>query len=141
MIEEPIFPIIGILKGDNIIYSCTNIIDYLKCDITYLDKFKDSIVIDSTGTYFKIEKTERTGWGTWMWGYHPLMKGRSIKIRFTYSEIRKLDWVEFKEIIADKLTRDVDSTWYANDPKIILKQLEKPDSFKRVIELFAYDES
>ena len=141
MKQEPTFPIIQIFTGDNIIYGCTNAKDYFKCSLGYLDKFRDSIVVDSNGTYFVIEKGEQIGWGTWLWGYNPLMKGRLLKISFKYKEIRSLDWNEFKSIIKDRLNTKGNSMWYPNSKKLIIERLDTLDNFKKVIDLFSHEES
>ena len=140
MEQEPNFPIIQIFEGDKIIYGCANSKDFLKCDLDYLNQFQNSLVIDSNGTCFLIDYAEKIGWGTWLLGYHPLFKGRSIKVKFHYKNIRKISWTEFKEILINRLTKKVDPIWYANHPKKIIKYLDNSNNFKKVVELFSYEE-
>lgn len=136
---EPTFPIIRIFNKEEIIYGCTNQHDYSRCDITYLSNFKNAIVIDSKGIYYLIENAKKIGWGYLLWGYHPLMKGRAIKIEFQYAEIKQLQYEEFKSIIVENLKGN--DNWYANSKKSILKALDDGKPFKEIIEMFSYDKS
>lgn len=37
-------------------------------------------IIDSAGTLYQITKAQRIGWGTLLWGYHPMYNKRLIRI-------------------------------------------------------------
>jgi hypothetical protein len=138
--EEPAFPIIYLLKDDKIIYGCVEKKDFYKCELKFLDRFKNSIIIDSSGTYFEIDKAEKIGWGTWLLGYHPLMKGRSIKVKYFYKEIKKLEWAEFQEILINRLKMEVNPIWYPNKPNTIINRLNNSSNFQEVIELFSFED-
>jgi hypothetical protein len=138
---EPKFPIIQIIEGDSVIYGCTNTNDYYKCDINYIPKYKNSTVVDSNGTMFKITSAKKSKWGTLLWGYHPWLKGRVVVVDFEYELPQKLDWAEFKHILIERLSKKVNPIWYPNSIKKIEQRLESSnsESFQEIIELFSYE--
>lgn len=138
---EPKFPIIQLIEGDKVVYGCTNASDYYQCDINYIPKYENSIVIDSEGTLLKIISAKKTKWGTWLWGYNPLLKGRVAIVDFDYEQPQKLDWKEFKIILTERLSKKVNPIWYPNSIKKIKQRLESSEtgSFREIIELFSYE--
>jgi len=136
---KPKFPIIKKFEGDNVVYGCTEEKEYGLCDLTFVDKNKNAIVIDSDGRLFRIDYATQTGWGTWFWGYHPLFKGRLAKVTYSYKEIRDMTWGEFSAFLTEHLSKKVDPMWYPNPKKRILAQLERTSSFQDIIEMFSYE--
>lgn len=137
--QVPTFPLIQIITRDSIIYGFDNQSEYEKCDVSLVDRYVGSIVIDPKGQIFQIDRAERIRWGTWMLGYHPLMKGRSVILRFHYNKTCKCEWTEFTELISERLRQPHDSKLYPNSAKVILKRLEESRNFREIIELFIYD--
>lgn len=136
---EPKFPIIQIIEGDNIIYGYTDTNEYYKSDVNYIPKYQNSTVIDSDGTLFKINSAKKSKWGTWLWGYHPLLKGRIAIVDFEYDQPKKLTWEEFNNIVTEQLSKKVNPIWYPNSKNKIQEHLDSSDSFQEIIKLFSYE--
>lgn len=139
MKHKPSFPAIQIFINDNIIYGCENYKDYYRSSLSLMNKLKGSVLIDCEGTKFVVKDVKKVGWGTILWGYNPLMKGRLVKVDFEYAEVSKLSWHEFKNIILDKLGHKTNPIWYPNSKKMIIDNLTDKSEFKSIIDLFLYE--
>ncbi len=137
--DQPRFPIIQIFEGDNVVYGCTTEHDYVRCDVTFIDKYTNAMVIDSNGRLFQIDSATQTGWGTWLFGYNPLMKGRLAKVALSYKFVKELTWTDFASLLTEQLNKKVDPKWFPNSKSKILKQLGRSNSFQEVIEMFSYE--
>ncbi|WP_416864766.1 MAG: hypothetical protein ACMVP2_19740 [Imperialibacter sp.] len=67
------------------------------------------------------------------------MKGRLAKVAFSYKVVKELTWTDFVSFLTEQLSKKVDLKWLPNPKSKILKQLERSDSFRDVIEMFSYE--
>lgn len=135
-------PVIHLLKKDQNIYAFNNEKQLKTCGIKSLKIFEGSEIIDSEGTRTFVTKAYQTGWGTWFWGFNPLLKERTISIDFEIKGRRQTSIEDLKTLLIERIHS---SKQYA---KHMYFDLEKDElialvtaakSFQQLIELFIYD--
>lgn len=129
------YPIIQVFNNDKNIYA--QIKSPALASVDLLSTFANSVILDSDGNMYKVKKAYKTAWA-YLLGYHPLMKGRTAKIAYEFSEIRKLSLDEFKQFVIDKLNLGVKNDfWYKEkDIPTLVGQIKEKESFESVIECF-----
>lgn len=133
------YPAVHLLK-DGLVYGIVNDQKMKTASLSLLDVFTDSLVVDSLGNLIKIKNAYKTGWGTIIWGFHPLIKGRLVKIDFSVYDSSKISLQEFKEIISERLKRKYPREFYFFlSQEKLLEKVAQALSYREVIELFLYD--
>lgn len=133
------YPAVHLLK-DGLVYGIVNDQKMKTASLSLLDVFTDSLVVDSLGNLIRIKNAYKTGWGTIIWGFHPLIKGRLVKIDFSVYDSSKISLQEFKEIISERLKRKYPREFYFFlSQEKLLKKVAQALSYREVIELFLYD--
>jgi hypothetical protein len=131
------FPVIGLLKGDSLIYIIDNETDLKKASVDLINIYTDSLIVDSSGKRFIVDKAFKTGWATIFWGYNPLINGRTATIDFEFSSVNDISLDEFKSILIERLKEKFVSHFYFDLSQAeIIELVDKADSFERVIEIF-----
>ena len=74
------YPVIAILDGDKNVYSFDKK-DLEICSVDLIRIFNKSVFFESDLKKHFVSKAERVSWA-YILGYHPLLKGRSAKIKF-----------------------------------------------------------
>lgn len=134
-------PVVYFLKNDKNIYAYDSERRLKSASISLLHLSKDSVLIDSLGSFYNIKQAYKTGW-RYLWGYHPFEKSKKAKIDFEIGSTKKISLYEFKNIITEKLDRGVGrSFWYTkkNIPRL-KERVIKAETYKEIIEIFLYDE-
>ena len=133
------YPAVHLLK-DGLVYGIVNDQKMKTASLSLLDVFTDSLVVDSLGNLIRIKNAYKTGWGTIIWGFHPLIKGRLVKIDFSVYDSSKISLQEFKEIISERLKRKYPREFYFFlSQEKLLEKVAQALSYREVIELFLYD--
>jgi hypothetical protein len=135
------YPIIQIIIGDKTIYALNTKQGLERySDLGSLQVFNESVILDSTGKRYIVKKAIKKGWA-YFFGYHPLHKGRTVKIDFIFDDIKQLSLMEFKETVIHQLDIGIGrSSWYRKKdiPDLILR-INNSKSFEDVIAIFLYD--
>lgn len=134
-------PVVSFLKNDKNIYADDSKQHLKSASTSLMHVSNDSTIIDSQGVLYKIKRTYQTGW-RYLWGYHPLQKGRTAKIDFEIESTKKVSLDEFKNIIIEKLDGGVGRDfWYTKrDIPRLKERVTKAETHKEIIEIFLYDE-
>lgn len=134
------FPIISFAKNDPRIYAHSNEKDLKTISKDSLNVFNEAEIIDSDGNVCIIEKAEIIGWGTLLWGYNPLLKGRIVKVELKEKSRFTITLDKFKEDILTKLSaKGSKNVWYHPNSIDELKNgVESANSFIEIINLFLY---
>lgn len=134
------YPAIKLFRGDPRIYAYAGAGEFHLASADLIGIYVDAVFIDAGGTEYRIQSAHRVGWGTWLMGYHPLLKGRMAKIDFTPAGTRDLPLHEFRDMVASRLRLPgIGSDWYPSGIQKILPRVEKASSFEEIISLFLYD--
>jgi hypothetical protein len=67
------------------------------CFETQLSSYVGAVLIDQSGSCTVISAAERQGWGTWLWGWHPLLNKRLIRICVSFGDQKQLSLLEAKD--------------------------------------------
>lgn len=140
MLDKVKFPVIFLAKNDRRIYAYGTKKEMQKASEDLLSYYQDSIVVDSNGSYYEIEKAKKIGWGTILWGYSPLIKGRTVKIDLIEKSNRAISIEEFKNFLNERLNNKVPSGFWYNDSnkEKLSAKLKSLYSFKEIIDIFIY---
>jgi hypothetical protein len=131
------FPVIGLLKGDSLIYIIDNETNLKKASVDLVDTYKDSLIVDSSGKRFIVDRAFKTGWATIFWGYNPLINGRTATIDFEFSSIKDISLDEFKSILIERLKAKFVSHFYFDLSQVeMIGLVDKANSFERLMEIF-----
>ena len=134
-------PVVYFLKNDKNIYADDSKLHLKSASTSLMHVSNDSTIIDSQGVLYKIKRTYQTGW-RYLWGYHPLQKGRTAKIDFEIESTKKVPLDDFKNIIIKKLNSGVEKNFWYNKRDIsrLKERVIKAETYKEVIDIFLYDE-
>ncbi|MCC6835050.1 MAG: hypothetical protein IT213_08680 [Cytophagales bacterium] len=133
------YPAVHLLK-DGLVYGIVNDQKMKTASLSLLNVFTDSLVVDSLGNQIKIKNAYKTGWGTIIWGFHPLIKGRLVKVDFSINDSSKISLADFKEVIIERLQKKYPKQFYFFSSKEkLLEKVAQALSYREVIELFLYD--
>lgn len=134
------FPIIHLLKNDNRIYALRTDKQFYRAGYDLLGIFKDSIVIDSQGNYYLITEAVKRKWGTWLWGFNPMVKGRIVIVDFLINDSKRISLEELKELILSQLEhKPIPSFWYNQSNISSLKsRVEQAATYEEMINIFVY---
>lgn len=131
------YPALFLYEADHTIAAHFKPITYLLKDSLYL--YDNCIIIDSSSRMIRISEAVSKGWA-FFWGYHLLLKGRSVKIEFIQKSSENITLNQIKSLIKEKL----DERWapiFVDAPKKakLLKRIVNSSSVKEVINCFLYD--
>jgi hypothetical protein len=109
------------------------------CLVSSVNTFEGNILIDTSGDKFEIVEIEKTGWA-FFWGYHPLFKGRIVKIRMKIVQSDSVTITSLKSILLEHLKNG----WNFLKPHKVSvaeweDQIEKCESHIDIIRLFMFD--
>lgn len=132
------YPIIHLFENDKNIYAQTKGPEY--ASVSLFHTFINSIILDSQGYKCKVKGVRRIGWANF-WGYHPLMKGRTAKIEYEFSEREQISLEVFKHIVVERLSAGVNrGFWYSEkDIPLLIEKVDKSPDYKSVVECFVND--
>lgn len=133
------FPIISLLKSDSFIYAAPTEKNLKRASIDLIDIFRDALIIDSDGIEYLISKAYKIGWATLLWGYNPLIKGRTAKIDFEIKKSNQISLEDLKTILSERINRKYSKHLYFDlDKQDMLERIKNRKSFKELVELFLY---
>ncbi|RZJ76300.1 MAG: hypothetical protein EOO45_02800, partial [Flavobacterium sp.] len=121
------YPIIQIFQNDKNIYAKED--GLAIASVNLMPIFVNSVILDSTGNVYRVKKAFRIGWA-YFFGYSLLMKGRTAKIDFEFTEIEKYSLETLKELLVSKLQNGVERRfWYTekNIPSLIARINQSED--------------
>lgn len=115
------FPVAVLKKNDPIIYVYE---DYETMRKTSEKLLKQNIwqnceLVDSQGKKYNVSDVKKVGLRG-LWGWHPLLKGKSIWVDFTFSDEEEISIEIFKEVVLSKIDKKKsfwESVWDINDLK------------------------
>ncbi len=137
---EIAYPAVKLFAGDSRIYAYADARGFHRASADLIGIYRNAVFIDAEGTQYRIREAFRVGWGTWLMGYHPLMKGRTARIDFSVVDRRRMDLGEFKQEIHERLKPSASHPgWYPDPVEKMLPRVEKATSFAEVIALFLND--
>jgi hypothetical protein len=99
-----VFPVIALKKERDELYVFLeeNKLKVTSEELLYQRKIFDGVeFIDSVGKIYKILSVKKTGWGTALFGYSLMQKGRLIKIDFVLQEVGQTNVQNFKNLIVE----------------------------------------
>ncbi len=101
------FPVIAYKEKESALYVFLKREELIKTSVRlYNEKIYEGVFfIDSNGDLYKVISVEKTGWGTPLWGYNLMYKGRLIKIEFILEKVDHLSLTKFKEVIHPRAKR------------------------------------
>lgn len=131
------YPIIQILENDKNIYAESN--TPAKADISLLPIFNNSIILDADGFKYVVKCAYKLRW-MYFFGFHPLMKGRTVQIGYEFSEEGKIDLLGFKNFLTSKLSLGVEKKfWYKQkDIPELIKRINGAQNYKQIIDIFVF---
>ena len=133
------FPVVTLLKSDKLIYAAPDEKELKKASIDLIDIFKDAIFIDSIGIRYLVAKAYKIGWATILWGYNPLIKGRTAKIDFEIKTQSQVSLEDFKIVLIERMEQKYSEHLYFDLKKEdMLIKISSSNNFKELIELFLY---
>jgi hypothetical protein len=99
-----LFPVVAFKHNDKYLYTFFQSKELNITSIRLYEKeiYKNVFFIDSRGRQFIVRSTKRLGWGTLLFGYSLMHKGRLIEIDFDLELLKELSLEEFKEIVYPK---------------------------------------
>ena len=132
------YPIIHLFENDKNIYAQTKGPEY--ASVSLFHTFNNSVILDSQGYKYKVRGIRRIGWAN-IWGYHPLMKGRTAKIEYEFSEREQISLDVFKYLVVERLSAGINpGFWYAKkDIPLLIDKVGKSLDYKLVVECFVND--
>jgi hypothetical protein len=137
---EIAYPAVKLLAGDPRVYAYADAREFHRASADLIGIYRNAVFIDAAGWRYRIREAFRVGWGTWLLGYHPLLKGRIARIDFAVEDRRRLGLEEFKREITGRLKPSVSRPgWYPNPPGKALPRIERAASFAEVMGLFLYE--
>jgi len=127
------YPAVHLLK-DGLVYGIVNDQKMKTASLSLLNVFTDSLVVDSLGNQIKIKNAYKTGWGTIIWGFHPLIKGRLVKVDFSINDSSKISLADFKEVIIDWRTskKSLSSVYKRSIPNSFIFFLQRKNYLKKL---------
>lgn len=119
------FPVAVLKKNDPIIYVYE---DYETMRKTSEELLKQNIwqnceLVDSRGKKYYVSDVKKVGLRG-LWGWHPLLKGKSIWVDFIFSEEGEISIENLKEVVLSKIDKKKsfwESAWDINDLKAKIK--------------------
>ena len=131
------FPIAVLKPYDPIIYvySCENDFRKTSEEILKQNPWDKCKIIDSNGEQYSVLNVKKIR-SRGIYGWHPLLKGKSILIEFKFSEGEKVDIDTFKKNIICRFEKDNNfwkATWSINELK---NTVTTAKNFKELILLF-----
>jgi hypothetical protein len=130
-----IYPIVHLFEKDKNIYAQKSKPQI--ASISKIDSFNNSIVLDSAGSLFVIKKAFKISW-LYFFGFHPLIKGRTAKIDYEYSNIEKISLDKCKIIMIQKLSEGVNNGFWYTKKQIpsLIQKIESSKDYKEIIDIF-----
>ena len=71
---------------------------------TELPAFRNSMIIGSDGVLYLIEQARRRGWGTVLWGYHPMFNKRLVCIELVISSTEAIPLDRAKTLLTEHVS-------------------------------------
>lgn len=134
------YPAIKLFKNDQRIYAYADSRSFHRASPELIGLYSGARFIDAGGNEHRIRAARRVGWGTWLWGYHPLLKGRIARVDFAVDGTRRIDLVEFKRIVLDRLDPGAARPgWYPAPAERLRPWVQKAESFAQLMALFIHD--
>ncbi|TSD67270.1 hypothetical protein FFF34_007705 [Inquilinus sp. KBS0705] len=132
------YPIIQLFENDKNIYAQSKGPEQASVSLFHI--FVNSIILDSQGYKRKVKEIRKVGWANF-WGYHPLIKGRTAKIEYEFSEQEHLSLDNFKSLVTERLLAGVNKGfWYAKkDIPFLVNKVSESYDYKSVVECFIKD--
>jgi hypothetical protein len=96
--------------------------------------WEDTKIIDSAGCQYLITNVIKKGLRG-IFGWHPLLKGKSIKVEFTFSEVEPVNFYEFQNEVKQQVSKAMYFWENAWDIKELIRQIESSKSFNELINL------
>lgn len=134
------YPVIAILKNDKNIYSL-NKSDAEICLVDLINIYEGAIFIDSRLKVYSIKNAYKISWA-YFFGYHPLLKGRSARIKFVFEKVESISLKEVKEVLTNKLEKGVEKGfWYSvkTIPRLI-NRIDASKDFTQILKIFREDD-
>lgn len=133
------YPVIAILNRDKNIY-CFDRDHAEVCSSDLVNIFEKAIFFDSNLTKHTIHNAEKVSWA-YFFGYHPLLKGRSIKIKFNIKHSELVSISDIKDKLISRLEMGVEKGfWYSKKDIPSLKdKVRKSKDFQSLVKVFNED--
>lgn len=134
--EDVVFPIISFYEDRNMIYyfDSKKQFNYTSEEILKKGVFKNSQLIDSIGQWYKIQSVEKTGYRG-LWGFHPLLKGTSIKVKYTLEKTKLYDFEEIKQFILETINVHSSRILWGRTKQGLLDKLSAATTIKELLEV------
>ncbi|MCU0560449.1 MAG: hypothetical protein MUD16_09685 [Desulfobacterales bacterium] len=134
------YPAVKLFKNDPRIYAYADARSFHLASTDLIGLYAGARFIDAAGTEVRVREAYRTGWGTRLWGYHPLIKGRTATIDFAVEGTRAIGLPEFKRLVLERLSpATARPGWYPAAAERIRPRVEQAESFGEIMALFLYD--
>jgi len=133
------YPVIAFLDGDKNVYSFEKK-DAEICLIDLIRIFDKAIFFDSDLKKHFVENAVKVSWA-YIFGYHPLLKGRSAKIKFRINQSEKVSVSDVKNELISKLDNGVEKGfWYSKkDIPGLKEKVNEATDFNSLARLFSED--
>jgi hypothetical protein len=129
------YPIICLSKKNHMIYLYSNYSDMRKTSEDLLGIWSDVKIIDSQGLEFKINEVKKTGLRG-IFGWNPLLKGKSIYVDFVFSDGKNVDFVTLKNEIINRVEKTKQFWKEAWSIKELKNAINEAKTFEELISLF-----
>lgn len=129
------YPVICLSEKDYMIYLYSNYSDMRRTSEDLLGIWNDVKIIDSQGLEFKINEVIKTGLRG-IFGWHPLLKGKSIYVDFVFSDGKNVDLVKLKNELINRVEKTKQFWKEAWSIKELKNAINEAKTFKEIITLF-----
>ena len=129
------YPILHLFENDKNIYAQKKPPQI--ASISQIFIFNNSIILDSKGHMFIVNKAFKIGW-LYFFGFHPFIKGRTAKIDYEYKNMESLSLNKFKEIVINKLKQGVGQNFWYSKKQIpnLIERVKNSQDYKDIIDVF-----
>jgi hypothetical protein len=129
------YPIICLGEKDSMIYLYSNYLDMRKTSEELLGIWNNFKLIDSQGLEYKVLEVKKTGLRG-IFGWHPLLKGKSIYVDYVFSEGIKVDFNKLKYELINRVEKSKQFWKEAWSIKELRKAINEAKTFEELIVLF-----
>ena len=93
------FPILYLPSTSADIWPMTDDRMLRRCFDEDIAGFTNATIVDRAGTQHKIKEATRQGWGTVLWGYHPMYRKRLIRISPVFASTEPMALTDTKALL------------------------------------------
>jgi hypothetical protein len=129
------FPVICLSKKNHMIYLYSDYSDMRRTSENLLSVWNDVKIIDSQGLEFKVDEVRKAGLRG-IFGWHPLLKGKSIYADFIFSDGKNVDFSELRNELINRVEKTKEFWKEAWSIKELKNAINEAKTFEELIIIF-----